>query len=99
MGPGKLALLESIGGCGSITRAARQLGMSYRRAWLLTEALNQSFQHPLVHASHGGRHGGGATLTDTGERVLVLYRAMEAKATRASQAERREIERLLHPSD
>jgi molybdate transport system regulatory protein len=95
LGPGKIALLGAIESAGSISGAARTLGMSYRRAWLLVEALNAGFKSPLVAASHGGRQGGGAALTENGARVLALFRALERKAAKASLRERRELARLL----
>ena len=95
LGPGKIALLQSIAECGSITAAAKRLGMSYRRAWLLVDGLNNSFRQPLVEANHGGLNGGGAALTEVGEQVLDLFRALESKANKASQDERRAIERMM----
>jgi molybdate transport system regulatory protein len=80
MGPGKADLLDAIEAEGSITRAARRMGMSYRRAWLLVEAMNASFRTPLVETARGGRRGGGARLTALGREALSRYRAMEAKA-------------------
>ena len=98
LGPGKIALLQSIAECGSITAAAKGLGMSYRRAWLLVDGLNNSFRQPLVEANRGGLNGGGAALTEVGEQVLDLFRALEAKANKASQDERRAIERMMTQS-
>ena len=63
IGPGKIALLEAIRTTGSISAAARSLGMSYRRAWLLVEEINNSLREPAVTAASGGRHGGGAAIT------------------------------------
>src|SRR4051812_50227451 len=60
IGPGKIALLEAIQATGSISAAARKLGMSYRRAWLLVEQINKSLQEPAGGAAAGGRPGGGA---------------------------------------
>jgi Bacterial regulatory helix-turn-helix protein, lysR family len=60
IGPGKIALLEAIQATGSISAAARRLGMSYRRAWLLVEQINDALQQPAVTAAIGGRQGGGA---------------------------------------
>lgn len=82
MGPGKADLLEAIEREGSITRAARSMGMSYRRAWLLVETMNKSFRAPLVSTARGGRRGGGAHLTPLGSEALRRYRAMERKAGR-----------------
>lgn len=70
MGPGKIALLEEIERSGSLSQAARNLNMSYRRAWQVLESLNSSFGEPLVFTSTGGRGGGGAALTLLGERLI-----------------------------
>ncbi len=83
MGPGKAALLEHIRDNGSISAAARQMGMSYRRAWVLSEDLNRLFEGPLVETARGGSHGGGAQLTELGEEVLACYRRMEQQALEA----------------
>jgi molybdate transport system regulatory protein len=80
MGPGKAALLEAIRSEGSISAAGRKLGMSYRKAWLLMDQMNQGFREPLVVSLKGGAHGGGAKVTAFGERVLTAYRAMESAA-------------------
>lgn len=76
IGPGKMDLLRAIVDAGSISGAARQMGMSYRRAWLLVETMNQCFQQPLVETVTGGRSGGGAQLTVAGENILNSYSAM-----------------------
>ena len=60
LGPGKIRLLEAIGKTGSISRAGRALGMSYRRAWLLVDDMNRSFRAPVVATQPGGVQGGGA---------------------------------------
>jgi molybdate transport system regulatory protein len=78
IGPGKIALLEQIDRSGSISQAARNLGMSYRRGWLLVEALNSCFREPLTRASTGGKGGGGVKLTPFGHEVVSVYRAFEA---------------------
>ena len=77
LGPGKVRLLELIGATGSISAAAREMKMSYRRAWLLIEESNRLFAAPLVESSTGGAGGGGATLTDLGVRVIATYRKIE----------------------
>jgi molybdenum-dependent DNA-binding transcriptional regulator ModE len=59
--PGKIRLLEAIRDTGSITQAGRALGMSYRRAWLLVDDMNNCFREPVIAAQAGGAHGGGAT--------------------------------------
>ncbi|AEK61397.1 winged helix-turn-helix domain-containing protein [Collimonas fungivorans] len=82
-GPGKAALLLAIHQSGSISAAARSLGMSYRRAWLLVEAMNQCFKSPLVATATGGAKGGGAQVTPIGHEILARYQAMQNKAEAA----------------
>jgi len=86
IGPGKIKLLELIDALGSISGAGRQMGMSYRRAWLLVDALNRCFREPLVASHVGGAHGGGAALTPAGVAVVRHYRAVEAAAQAAGAA-------------
>jgi molybdate transport system regulatory protein len=80
MGPGKADLLEAIGTHGSISAAARAMGMSYRRAWILVDTMNACFYAPLVATAKGGVEGGGAHLTATGTHVLKTYRQLSASA-------------------
>lgn len=87
LGPGKVDLLESIGRTGSISAAGRELGMSYRRAWLLVDALNHMFPDQLVTAAPGGSRGGGAKLTDYGRGVAAAYRRVEERARVAMREE------------
>ena len=91
LGPGKADLLQGIAETGSIAAAGRRLGMSYKRAWGLIEVMNAMFATPLVTASRGGAGHGGAALTETGARVLALYRQMQVKAETALAAELAEI--------
>jgi molybdate transport system regulatory protein len=79
VGPGKIALLEHIAHCGSLSQAARELGMSYRRAWLLLESLNGAFAEPVALTARGGRGGGGATLTGFGRRLVRVYRDFDTE--------------------
>ena len=83
LGPGKAEILERIAASGSIAAAARDMGMSYKRAWGLIETLNAMFDVPLVVSARGGPGKGGAALTDRGRAVLEAYREVEA-AARAS---------------
>lgn len=83
MGPGKADLVEHIDKTGSISAAARAMGMSYRRAWSLVEALNASFKEAVVTTAAGGKRGGGARITPFGLRLVVQFRAMERKASAA----------------
>jgi molybdate transport system regulatory protein len=86
LGPGKVALLESIARTGSISAAAREFDMSYRRAWLLIEQMNQCFDTPLVATATGGKGGGGARLTEAGVEVARRYREAEEAARAAAKA-------------
>jgi molybdate transport system regulatory protein len=78
IGPGKIGLLEGIERTGSLSAAARALGMSYRRAWLLLHATNEGFQDPVVELSVGGKDGGGTRLTEFGRQLIADYRGFEA---------------------
>ncbi|PKP85469.1 MAG: molybdenum-binding transcriptional regulator [Alphaproteobacteria bacterium HGW-Alphaproteobacteria-2] len=95
IGPGKAALLERIGKTGSIAAAGRAMGMSYKRAWMLTEALNAMFRAPLVASTRGGPGGGGAALTDLGREVLAHYRAFEVEAAKAGSPQIEAMRALL----
>jgi len=95
IGPGKADLLAAIERTGSISAAARQMGMSYRRAWLLVEAMNATFHQPLVETLTGGEGGGGARITALGEDVLRRYRVMEARAARAVRSDLERLSRLI----
>jgi molybdate transport system regulatory protein len=86
LGPGKVALLEAIAQTGSISAAGRAMAMSYRRAWLLADALNHMFREPLVEAQPGGSKGGGAHLTALGHDVVAHYRAVESEALQVGAA-------------
>lgn len=85
IGPGRADLLEGIARTGSIGAAGKAMGMSYKRAWSLVQALNDGFG-PLVLSVRGGAEQGGASLTPLGQDVLARYRMMEAK-TQAAIAE------------
>jgi molybdate transport system regulatory protein len=79
IGPGKIALLEHIGRGGSLSQAARELDMSYRRAWQLLDSLNHCFREPVAVTATGGRRGGGATLTAFGRQLIRTYREFDAE--------------------
>lgn len=83
-GPGKVALLERIASSGSLSQAARELGLSYRRGWVLLNDLNQAFGEPVVVTATGGAHGGGAKLTALGEDLIARYRSVEQAAEKAA---------------
>jgi len=95
IGPGKIVLLEAIKATGSISAAARRIGMSYRRAWLLVEEINTALKRPAVAAATGGKRGGGAAVTPVGEEVITLYRAIEQSAHESAAKEFRAVERLI----
>jgi len=95
LGPGKVDLLEAIETTGSISAAARELGLSYRRAWDLVDTMNHCFKHPLVARVKGGKGGGGAQLTDEGRNILKLYRTMETKALKAIGPEWKTVQKSL----
>jgi molybdate transport system regulatory protein len=92
IGPGKVLLLEAIRDTGSISQAGRSLGMSYRRAWLLVDDMNQCFREPVVTAQPGGAQGGGAALTAFGEKVVQKYRKIEIQATAAAKPQLHDLE-------
>ncbi len=79
IGPGKMELLENIAETGSISKAAKKMEMSYRRAWLLIDELNTMFSSACVETSAGGAGGGGAKVTDFGKKVVTAYRKLEKK--------------------
>ena len=95
VGPGKIRLLEAIDRTGSISKAGRTLGMSYRRAWLLIDDMNQCFRRAVVSAKPGGSQGGGAMLTEFGQDLVRDYRAIEAAAETAAKPRLRGLEGAL----
>jgi len=86
IGPGKIALLEGIEASGSLSQAARELGMSYRRAWLLLDDLNHALNEPVATAIIGGAGGGGARLTPFGRELIAAYRDVERASHDAAAA-------------
>ncbi len=76
-------LLEQIAAWGSLSEAGRRLRFSYRKAWMLLNALNSRWPRPLVHTATGGKKGGGATLTDLGRHVLSTYRDLQLRVEHA----------------
>jgi len=90
LGPGKMELLGLVAETGSISEAARRMNMSYMKAWSLIQTLK-----PLVTAVRGGHARGGAKLTETGHKILVLYRQLEQDSRLASQDSWEKLRRLL----
>jgi molybdate transport system regulatory protein len=97
IGPGKAKLLESIRSTGSISAAAREMGMSYKRAWLLLDSLNAAFEPTVVTTSQGGAGGGGARLTDFGRELLERYRRMEGQAQAAFDEDLARLQQVARP--
>ncbi len=95
MGPGKAELIERIAASGSISGAARAMGMSYRRAWQLVEALNKDYRKRVVTTAAGGARGGGARVTPFGLRLVAEFRSMEEKASAAIASDLRRFQRYI----
>jgi len=97
IGPGKIALLEAIARTGSITSAAKQLGMSYRRAWLLVDETNRCLVRPAVATATGGERGGGTVLTPVGIELVRRYRALERQTGLAVARNLKSLLRTISP--
>ena len=95
IGPGKVELLEAIREHGSISAAARSMDMSYRRAWVLLDETNRALKSPATTTAQGGKSGGGAKLTPTGEKIVALYRDIEKVSAAASARQLAALLRLL----
>lgn len=98
VGHGKVRLIESVAQHGSISGAARAMGMSYRRAWLLLDEVNHMFNEPVVETRLGGKGGGNARLTDFGQRLVDTYRALEADASQRFDQRIAALKARLAPS-
>lgn len=97
VGPGKIDLLEAIRDSGSLSQAARNLGMSYRRAWLLIDSVKAAFREPVTTATTGGKGGGGVTLTPFGANLVASYRALEREITTLARRRLRPITAAVVP--
>ena len=95
LGPGKADLLQAIAEHGSISAAARSLGMGFRRAWALLNELQQAFERPLVETAAGGAGGGGARVTELGQAVLACYLDAEQACQEAAAAPLARLHRLM----
>jgi len=98
LGPGKVELLTRVAESGSLSKAAREMKMSYMKAWLLVQVMNRCFHQPLVTMERGGAHGGRAVLTDCGSEVLALYKAMEEAGVKAMKPSWSRLQKLLRPA-
>jgi molybdate transport system regulatory protein len=94
LGPGKIALLEAVQRLGSISAAARELGMGYRTAWLLIDSLNSMFRESVV-TTQPGRRDGASTLTPFGARLILRFRRMEELSREAIDSELAALRRVL----
>lgn len=99
LGHGKIRLLELIDAHGSISSAARAMGMSYRRAWLLSDEVNRMFAEPVFATRLGGKGGGQAQLTPFGRSLVDLYRRMERQTEGSFGADIQRLEAALAPED
>jgi molybdate transport system regulatory protein len=95
LGPGKAELLQWVKQTGSISEAARKMGMSYMRAWKLIQIMNQCFREPVVLTSRGGKDKGGAEITKLGRKSLKLYQKMENDSLRVCERSWQQLEQLL----
>jgi molybdate transport system regulatory protein len=98
LGHGKIQLLELVASTGSISAAGRAMDMSYRRAWLLVDALNHMFTQPVIESQRGGKQGGGAALTEFGEALLNRFRLMEKRMKNALKDDIDWLEANRNPS-
>lgn len=101
LGPGKIELLRAIERAHSLSKAARDLGMSYRRAWLLIQELNEALSMPVVDTQTGGNAGGGSALTPMARELIALYDQLTDEAEAATDATRQRLASLLktHKTD
>ncbi len=95
IGHGRIELMELIDKHGSIAQAAKAMGMSYKRAWYLADAINTTFDEPVIERVHGGKGGGAAHLTTFGKTVVEDYRDMETKALKVFAAPLKRMEKRL----
>jgi molybdate transport system regulatory protein len=97
IGHGRIELMEQIAKHGSIARAAKAMGMSYKRAWYLADSINETFAAPVIVRKHGGKGGGSAHLTDFGDTIVRDYRTMESEVRKAFAKPLKRIEKQLAP--
>lgn len=94
IGPGKIDLLRAVSESRSISAAARAQSIPYKRAWLLIDSLNRRFPKPVIETATGGKGGGGAHLTPTGEELIRAYDALELRLNNEAAAELDAIRQL-----
>ncbi len=86
IGPGKIALLESVRETGSISAGGKACGMTFRRAWQLIETVQEALGQPLVETTVGGKGGGGASLTPFATALIDQYRKLERQTNNSAGA-------------
>ena len=79
LGPGRIELMERIAATGSINKAAKEMGMSYKKAWLMVQSLNRQAETPLIVTQTGGEQGGGAQLSETAQALIQTYRELRQR--------------------
>jgi molybdate transport system regulatory protein len=95
LGPGKIELLRAVAEQGSISAAARALGMGYKRAWSLLDELQRALPIPIIETAAGGSKGGGAQVTDAGRALLDHYDELEEACRLAAVPALKKLDRLL----
>ena len=95
LGPGKIDLLRAIDGFNSLSAAAKDLGIPYKRAWIVLDSLNKGIGKPVVSTSTGGNKGGGTVLTALGRKLLAWYDQAEAHLNEQSQQQLIDLENIL----
>lgn len=98
LGPGMIQLLELIAAHGSINAAAKTMGMSYRKAWLLVKDMEETFDGAVVISAKGGTSGGGTELTDLGSALLKTYRRIQERVSQATEADVQMLAKLVTAS-
>jgi molybdate transport system regulatory protein len=78
-GPGRVELLERIDQTGSINQAAKQMRMSYKKAWDMISMLNKQAKHPVVILQAGGEKGGGARITEEAKELIAYHRLLRKR--------------------
>lgn len=95
LGPGKIALLKAIQREHSLSKAAKSIGMSYRRAWLLVQELNNALREPVLVTQTGGQSGGGSELTAMANELIRVYEQLTREAETATEATRDHVASLI----
>jgi molybdate transport system regulatory protein len=99
LAPSRIALLEAIEATGSISAAARSVGISYRAAWQWVRSINDMLCSPVAVTETGGNRGGGAKLTPTGTQIVAIYQAIQRRAQTASAHELNVLNAMTRPPE